>query len=432
MSRPFSLAALSSRYSPHKNPNPTPRTTTNTTTLTPETHPQDLGAAILANMTGAPPPELSTLSTLSTLVDPSNAGDPPGSAASAVRRFASGLGTSAIQFPELPTPTTTHPNPGSTDDDMPQLFCPGPIRDNPALGELINDHIMEWAEQIGIYPNNLDRLRTANFGRLIMLTHPATNDPDRLLAAAKCIVAEWATDDYYVDEVTLGADPTILGSRLAKLHAIVDPASLPARYTPQLDTYRKTEPIATAFRTAMEHLARYASTTQMSRFQHQMSILYLAWTQEADWHTNHRTPPVWEYLVQRHLNSYLPPMILIDVLAGYELPPNEFYDPQVRRAITLAGNANVLLNDLHSSANESDTDFNLPKVIMAEEHCDAHHAIKRTIEIHNELMRTFVAQATTLSLLGSPMLRRFFADTWAWMGGSREWHATTHRYHHPT
>jgi 2-methylisoborneol synthase len=120
------------------------------------------------------------------------------------------------------------------------------------------------------------------------------------------------------------------------------------------------------------------------------------------------------------------------VLAGYELPPNEFYDPQVRRAITLAGNANVLLNDLHSSANESDTDFNLPKVIMAEEHCDAHHAIKRTIEIHNELMRTFVAQATTLSLLGSPMLRRFFADTWAWMGGSREWHATTHRYHHPT
>jgi 2-methylisoborneol synthase len=27
------------------------------------------------------------------------------------------------------------------------------------------------------------------------------------------------------------------------------------------------------------------------------------------------------------------------------------------------------------------------------------------------------------------MLRRFLADVWAWLGGSREWHATTGRYH---
>jgi len=40
-------------------------------------------------------------------------------------------------------------------------------------------------------------------------------------------------------------------------------------------------------------------------------------------------------------------------------PPAEFYDPRVRRAFTLAGDANVLLNDLHSGALESDTDFNL-------------------------------------------------------------------------
>src|SRR5262249_20361078 len=119
--------------------------------------------------------------------------------------------------------------------------------------------------------------------------HPACNDPDRLLAATKCVVAEWAADDYYVDEVSLGADPAIVGSRLAKLHAVVDPAPLPARYQPQLDAYRREEPIATAFRTAMQHLARYASSAQLGRFQHQMSILYVAWNQEADWHANRRT-----------------------------------------------------------------------------------------------------------------------------------------------
>ena len=96
---------------------------------------------------------------------------------------------------------------------------------------------------------------------------------------------------------------------------------------------------------------------------------------------------------------------------------------------TLAGDANVLLNDLHSAGFESDTDFNLPRVIMAEEGCSHEQAIRRTVEIHNELMRSFVAEAAALSLTGSPMLQRFLLDTWAWLGGSREWHATSGRYH---
>ncbi|MGH3432348.1 MAG: family 2 encapsulin nanocompartment cargo protein terpene cyclase, partial [Thermocrispum sp.] len=309
-----------------------------------------------------------------------------------------------------------------------ELFCPGPLRDDPALGAEVDDRLVSWAEEVGIYPGQLDHLRACGFGRLIMLTHPATDDPDRLLAAAKCVVAEWAADDYYVDEVDLGADPRVVGSRLANLYAVVDPAQLPAKYAPQLDAYRESEPIATAFRSAMTHLARYTSTTQLARFQHQMSILYVAWNQEADWHANGRTPAVWEYLVQRHLNSYLPPMILIDAVAGYELSPTEFYDPRVRRAITLAGDANVLLNDLHSADFESDTDFNLPRVIALEEHCTHQEAITRTVGIHNELMREFVAAAAALSIVGSPTLKRFLADVWAWLGGSREWHATTGRY----
>jgi 2-methylisoborneol synthase len=344
-----------------------------------------------------------------------------------------GLGTAAARAFMAPPQADVAAQPALADtsvgEPMPELFCPGAIRDDPALGELVNERVVDWAEQIGIYPDNLDRLRTSNFGRLIMLTHPATSDPDRLLAAAKCVVAEWAADDYYVDEVALGADPRVVGSRLSLLHAIVDPPQFPAKYAPQLDAFRRDEPIATAFRAAMEHLAQYSSTAQMGRFQHQMAILFVAWNQEADWHRNGTTPAVWEYLVQRHLNSYLPPMILIDPVAGYELPAHEFYDSRIRRAFTTAGFANVLLNDLHSAGFESDTDFNLPRVIVAEEHCSWEDAIRRTVEIHNELMHMFVNEAAALSLLGSPTLQRFFLDTWAWLGGSREWHATTGRYH---
>jgi 2-methylisoborneol synthase len=373
-------------------------------------------------------PDPSELPVLASATD-SHLDDMPAPSAAIARLLSgpTGLGTSAARA--LAPPVDAPEETPDDEEPMPDLFCPGAVRDNPALGEAVNEALVAWAEEVGIYPDNLDRLRTSNFGRLIMLTHPATEDADRLLAAAKCVVAEWAADDYYVDEVQLGADPRVVGSRLALLHAIVDPAQLPHRYAPQLEEFRREEPIATAFRTAMEHLAGYTSTAQMGRFQHQMAILFVAWNQEADWHRNGRTPPVWEYLVQRHLNSYLPPMILIDPVAGYELSPHEFYDPRVRRAFTMAGDANVLLNDLYSAGFESDTDFNLPRVIVAEDGCSWEEAIRRTVEIHNELMHMFVEEAAALSITGSPMLQRFFLDTWAWLGGSREWHATTGRYH---
>jgi 2-methylisoborneol synthase len=44
-------------------------------------------------------------------------------------------------------------------------------------------------------------------------------------------------------------------------------------------------------------------------------------------------------------------------------------------------------------------------------------------------MHTFEAEAAALAMAGSPELRRFLAGTWAWLGGNREWHAGSARYH---
>ncbi|WIM98389.1 family 2 encapsulin nanocompartment cargo protein terpene cyclase [Actinoplanes oblitus] len=400
----------------------------------------DLGRAILRDRGGAPSGDLGAV--LGGVPKMIGLG-PSGLGTSAARAFlpsasrpslsSSTPGPSSVRPPlsaSRPSPSgpsaATVPPPGT---DGPRLNCPGPLRDDPALGEWVNEAVVRWAGEVGIYPGRLDTLRSANFGRFMMLAHPATSDPDRLLAATKCLVAEWAADDYYVDEVSLGADPMVLGSRLANLLAVVDPVSMVPRYRAGYEAYHRLQPISVAFRSAMAHLAEYASVAQLGRFQHQMAILFLAWTQEADWHANRRTPPVWEYLVQRHLNSYLPPMILIDVLAGYELPADEFHHPDVRRAFTTAGNAAVLINDLYSGKNESENDHNLPSVLMADEGLGHRAAVLRTVEIHNELMDDFVRLAGALSVAGSPQLRRFLADTWAWLGGSREWHATSGRYH---
>jgi 2-methylisoborneol synthase len=385
------------------------------TRLAPEPSLRDLGRAILSDFDHAPPADLGAVLAAAPGSGVTGSGRAPHDVRQQFDLDLKGLGTSAAR--------------AFRQRSQPRLFCPGPLRDDRALGERVNEEMLRWAAETGIYPGRLDKLRKADFGRYMMLAHPGTSDPDRLLAATKCLVAEWAADDYYVDEVSLGADPMVVGSRLANLYAVLDPPSLPGGYASQKDAYHRLQPISTAFRTAMEHLARYASVTQLARFRHQLAILFLAWTQEADWHVNRRTPPVWEYLVQRHLNSYLPPMILMDVLGGYELPPGEFFHPEVRAAFTTAGNAAVLINDLYSQKNESETDHNLPSVLAAEERLTHREAVLRTVEIHNELMETFVSRAARLSATGSPALRRFFADTWAYLGGSREWHATSGRYH---
>lgn len=349
-----------------------------------------------------------------------------------------GLGTSAARpmarpgagaEPPVSTPETPPlADDAEADDGAPSLYCPGAVRDDELLGETVNEELVAWAEQVGIYPGQLDRVRAANFGRLMMLTHPATEDPDRLLAAARCVLAEWATDDHFLDDESLGADAATIGSRMGVAYAAIDPANLPVGYADQLDRALAGEPVAAAYQSAFAHLARYANATQVARLRHELAVMFMAYNQEAAWRVAGHTPAVWEYLTHRSENSFLPPMVLVDPIAGYEVPAFEFADGRVRRVFAIAGLASVILNDLYSMGKESDTDFDLPKVLAHEEHCSLREAVERSVEIHNELMHTFVEEASALSLVGSLPLRRFLADIWAWLGGNREWHSTTARY----
>ncbi len=313
-------------------------------------------------------------------------------------------------------------------DPAPGLHCPPAVRDDPALGETVTAGLVEWAEEIGIYPGQLDKIRTADFGRLIMLAHPESDEPDRLLAAAKCALSEWAVDDHWVDGDAAEARHDLLGRRLAIAHSVVDQAHLPLVHAPRLEAVVRADPVMRALRDCLHNLGAYATTSQVRRLRHELAIMFVAYGQEGYWHTAGHTPPVWEFLMHRHENSFVPCMVLVDAVAGYEIPYGEFADPRVRRAFTMAGTASVIVNDLYSMGKEDPTDFSLPRLIAGEDGCSLEEAVERTVGIHNELMHTFEAEAAALCLTGSPELRRFLAGTWAWLGGNREWHAGSARY----
>ncbi|MDI2129684.1 family 2 encapsulin nanocompartment cargo protein terpene cyclase [Yinghuangia seranimata] len=331
-----------------------------------------------------------------------------------------------------PTPTAGHTTNGRRDrQGAPALYCPPALRDDPVLAEAVNERLIAWADEVGIYPGRLESVRAANFGRLVMLTHPESDDPDRLLAAAKCALAEWASDDHYCDDESAGADPALLGARLGVATAVVDPAQLPREYTPQFEQAVGADPVLKALRSALDHLGRYADPTQVNRLRHEISQLFGGYLAEGSWRTSGHRPPVWEYLAARQINSFLPCMTLVDVVGGYELPPAEYADPAVRRAVKLAATAATLVNDLYSMAREDagpSVGYNLPALIAAEENCSLQAAVEKAARIHDELVHTFEAEAAALALTGSPALRRYLAGIWAWLGGNREWHRSTERY----
>ncbi|WP_216896985.1 family 2 encapsulin nanocompartment cargo protein terpene cyclase [Nocardia alni] len=350
-----------------------------------------------------------------------------------------GGGTSLALLRHGPSDKAETPESESRPSAIPALYCPPPVRDNPALAEAVNQGILLWAREIGLYEGRLEDLSKADFGRLIMLAHPDCDDPDRLLAAAKCAVTEWSVDDYYCEEdaddhAPDGTPSTAefeLGPRLELAAAAMDPVHLPVRYQARLEEAMVADPILRAFRTSFEHLSHYATPAQVARLRTEIAGWFIALTAEGGWRAANRMPPVWEYLTNRQPHSFLPCMAPIDAVGGYELGAAEYTDPRMRRVVTTAALASQMVNDLYSMAREDlseGREFNLPTVLAAEEGCSRRDAVQRTAEVHDELVHRFESEATVLAATGSPELRRFLGGLWAWMGGNRAWHAGSRRY----
>jgi 2-methylisoborneol synthase len=375
----------------------------------------------------------------------------------------SGLGTSACHFPRSPRHDTFGPGEDQTPEDRlyasctsagplvrsdmyaplpylerewgdgsyPPLYCPATARIDDDLADEVNQRLVSWAGKVGIYATQLDKFRDTGFGRLAMLTHPDSDDPDMLLVAAQMNAAWWAADDYYADETSLGATPTELPPRLALVMSAMDPAPSAGDYTRQLDEVLRADPVLVALNSATAHLTRHATPAQVLRACNTTFQMYVSWTAYAAWRYLETLPPVWRYLAARQHDSFYTSMTLIDVVGGYELSANLFCERRFHRALMQAGTAAVIVNDLHSVAREAADelpDSNLVLLIAAEENCSVREATERTVRLHNDFVRGFEASQRQLAAVPSAELQRALRGAQAWMGGSFEWHGASSRY----
>ncbi|HEX4817420.1 MAG TPA: family 2 encapsulin nanocompartment cargo protein terpene cyclase [Nonomuraea sp.] len=317
------------------------------------------------------------------------------------------------------------------DGSYPPLYCPRTARVDDALGAEVDRRLVAWAERIGLHEGRMEEFGQTGFGRLAMLTHPDSDDADRLLVAAQMNTAWWAADDYYADETDLGATPTELPPRLALVMSAMDPPPPAGHYTAQLEEAIRADPVLVALRSATSHLTRHAIPSQVMRACNTTFQMYVSWCAYAAWRYLETPPPVWRYLAARQHDSFYTSMTLIDVVGGYALPADLFYDRRFHTALMQAGTASVIVNDLHSVAREAADelpDSNVVLLIAAEEGCSTREATERAVRLHNDFVTAFEASQRTLAAIPSPELKRFLRGAQAWMAGCLEWHGSSSRY----
>ncbi|MFB4277981.1 family 2 encapsulin nanocompartment cargo protein terpene cyclase [Nonomuraea sp. MTCD27] len=317
------------------------------------------------------------------------------------------------------------------DGTYPPLYCPETARVDDALGAEVDRRLVAWAERIGLHEGRIEEFAATGFGRLAMLAHADTDDPDQLLIAAQMNAAWWAADDYYADETDLGATPTELPPRLALVTSAMDPPPDAGDYTAQLEEQIRGDPVLVSLRSARSHVSRHATPSQIMRICNITSQMYVSWAAYAAWRYLETPPPVWRYLAARQHDSFYTSMTLIDIVGGYELPANLFAERRFHTALMQAGTASVLVNDLHSAAKEAADelpDSNVILLMAAEEGCSTREATERTVHLHNAFVRGFEQSQRALAAVPSPELKRYLRGAQAWMGGCLEWHGSTTRY----
>ncbi|WP_328723145.1 family 2 encapsulin nanocompartment cargo protein terpene cyclase [Streptomyces sp. NBC_00247] len=319
---------------------------------------------------------------------------------------------------------------------VPGLYYHPVAEPDPARVEEVSRRIKAWAvDEVSLFPDDWEKeFDGFSVGRYMVACHPDAPTVDHLMLATRLMVAENAVDDCYCEDH--GGSPDGLGERLLLAHTALDPLYTTEEYQPRWAESLGADAPRRAYHSAMEYFVRAASPSQADRLRHDMARLHLGYLAEAAWAQLDRVPEVWEYLAMRQFNNFRPCPTITDTVGGYELPADLHARTAMQKVIALAGNATTIVNDLYSYTKELDSPghhLNLPVVIAEREGLSERDAYLKSVEVHNDLMHDFEAEAAALTeACPSPHVQRFLRGVAAWVDGNHYWHRTnTFRYRLP-
>ncbi|KAA6212497.1 cyclase [Streptomyces albofaciens JCM 4342] len=307
---------------------------------------------------------------------------------------------------------------------------------DPEKAAEIDRRLEDWARTLDLFPAQWSGDFTDfQFGRAVVLQHPAAADLERLTAAGKLLLAENIVDTCYCEEDEgKGGARRGLGGRLIIAQSALDPFHGTRDTEEEWRRGVQADGPLRSYYWALKDYAALATPSQTDRFVHDMARLHLGYLAEASWAEARHMPRVWEYLVMRQFNNFRPCLSIVDAVDGYELPEAVYARPEIQRITALACNATTIVNDLYSFTKElaSDPDhLNLPQVVAANDRRGLKAAYLKSVDIHNQIMEAYETEAAELAET-SPLVERYTRSLSDWVAGNHEWHATnSDRYHLP-
>ncbi|MEU7228558.1 family 2 encapsulin nanocompartment cargo protein terpene cyclase [Streptomyces chrestomyceticus] len=307
---------------------------------------------------------------------------------------------------------------------------------DPEKAAEIDRRLEDWARGLDLFPAQWTGDFTGfQFGRAVVLQHPAAADLERLTAAGKLLLAENIVDTCYCEEDEgKGGARRGLGGRLIIAQSALDPFHGTPETEQEWRQGVQADGPLRSYYWALKDYAALATPSQAGRFVHDMARLHLGYLAEASWAEARHMPRVWEYLVMRQFNNFRPCLSIVDAVDGYELPEAVYARPEIQRITALACNATTIVNDLYSFTKElaSDPDhLNLPQVVAANDRRGLKAAYLKSVDIHNQIMEAYETEAAELAGT-SPLVERYTRSLSDWVAGNHEWHATnSDRYHLP-
>lgn len=314
------------------------------------------------------------------------------------------------------------------------ILCTFPFALDDDLAARVDEHIMNWIQRIGLFPGQADEVGRFHLGTFAAMVHPDASTENHVRLAAENITAAFGIDDHYCDEDIEGASAERAGARLAGVLNALEPSSdSPADRRMEQGVAR--DPVTAAVREVLRRADAFATPTQLCRLRRETIAMCLAMAGEKSWQVTHYTPTPWEYLAQRRFNGAVSCLAMIDIVAGYELPP-QIYDAPDVRALTLAASSLIIhVNDLYSAAKESTTVsdvYNLPTLLTIHNRWSLERGVQETISIHNRNMVHYLDRERSLAREAPPELSRYLCGLRNWIRGSLEWHKTTGRHRNRT
>ncbi|WP_222723710.1 family 2 encapsulin nanocompartment cargo protein terpene cyclase [Streptomyces sp. t39] len=356
-----------------------------------------------------------------------------------ILRGPSGLGTESLRLAAPPGRTprpAASATPAADGPAVPGLYHHPVAEPDPARVEEVSRRIKDWAvDEVRLFPDEWEgEFDGFSVGRYMVACHPDAPSVEHVMVATRLMVAENAVDDCYCEDH--GGSPIGLGGRLLLAHTALDPLHTTGEYQPQWAESLHADAPRRAYRSAMEYFVRQATPSQADRYRHDMARLHMGYLAEAAWAQTDHTPEVWEYLAMRQFNNFRPCPTITDTVGGYELPADLHAQPAMQRVLALAGNATTIVNDLYSYTKELASPgrhLNLPVVIADREGLSERDAYLKAVDVHNDLMRDFEAEAAALAAACPvPTVLRFLRGVAVWVDGNHYWHRTnTYRYSLP-